>query len=211
MSLPVLHSFAGYGVCKTAHRGRSLDTLTLVVCVLLANLADCDFLPGILQGRAALFHRTASHSLLAALACGAAAGLLLWAYRRARLIPGMLMGFSAYATHLVLDLFGKAPKGLQLFWPFSERLVYGPFMDFKMNLAEHPIEKASGFESFAAALFSPGLLQSLCFELTFVFLFWSMAAALRRESGTRREREGLVFSRGVWACVFWTVSIVVRQ
>jgi len=209
MSLPILHSYAGYGLCRLTQKDHGRDTVTLVICMLLANLADCDFLPGMLVGRAAIFHRLASHSLAAAVVMGLAAAVVLSVLRHRHLLAGFLLGFCAYGSHLVLDLFGRAPKGLMLFWPFSNQLVYGPFMDYSIDLSLNPLEKAGGPASFFMAFFHHQVLTSVFLELSIVFLFWSVTAVFCPVAAAQRRRESLVFARCAIAAFFLAASILV--
>ncbi|MBN1688137.1 MAG: metal-dependent hydrolase [Candidatus Omnitrophica bacterium] len=67
MPLPVIHSFAGYSVyCFAKQKDRKTRWPYLLFFVLLAALADFDFLPGLFIQQAARFHRGPSHSLAAA-------------------------------------------------------------------------------------------------------------------------------------------------
>ncbi|HTL48720.1 MAG TPA: metal-dependent hydrolase [Verrucomicrobiae bacterium] len=207
MSLPVLHSAAGYGFYRASKKQQAVDFLFAAACVLLANMPDFDFLPGILAGKAAAFHRGATHSFFAALVCGTACAWFFSKFRSERFRDYFPASFGAYVSHLVLDLFGRAPKGLMLFWPFSKTLHYGPLTDFSINIHDHPLERANGFASFFAALAEPGMIHTLCFELTLVFFFWSLAA-LFSPPAQRRERETLAFCRLAIAAVFFATSVL---
>ena len=86
-----------------------------VTCIALAAAPDLDL----------LFHthRTATHSLSAALAVGGVAALMARLFRRpvARLA---IMCLAAYGSHMALDWMAVdriVPYGIQLLWPFDER------------------------------------------------------------------------------------------
>lgn len=121
MPTSVAHIIGGYaaleaGTDASARRG----IFFLVLVIFAANLPDLDFLPGVLAGDAGLFHRGASHSLLAALIVAAVAGWglgsRLGGFRR---VAGWT--FLAYASHLLLDTLVPdatgATAGIPLLWP----------------------------------------------------------------------------------------------
>jgi membrane-bound metal-dependent hydrolase YbcI (DUF457 family) len=137
MASPVAHSFAGFWTFL-AFVGRSRTGLAarcreyrkylpqIAVLILLANLADFDFLPGfVLEGNANSLHRGFSHSLAAALFVALALSCI-W-----RIMPGFwrstLVYFTAYGSHLLIDLFTgtrigwtHSGFGIPLFWPWSK-------------------------------------------------------------------------------------------
>ncbi len=131
MPLPVGHALAGIGLQRAwpglfFRRGWH-DAL---FCVLLANLPDADFLPGLLLGRPNLFHHGAFHSLGAALAVALlTAGMFRLANRRSapqrrRTRPLAAAAFLILSSHLLLDYFTidrVPPFGLPLLWPVSGR------------------------------------------------------------------------------------------
>ncbi len=210
MSLPVLHSLAGYGVYRIGTGTHtSANKLFLLYCILLANLPDFDFLPGILIGNAAFFHRTFTHSLSACFIAAVAGGFLWRLFTRMSFLRASILTFVSYASHLMLDLTSVAPKGLQLLWPFSATLHYGPRVDFSLPIHEHVLEKATGLGSFIGALFHPEMLQSFFFEVGVLFFVWSLLTVLQPHPNERRNLEGYVFARtGVTAfCLFFCVLL----
>lgn len=180
MSLPVLHSLAGYGVFRIGAVGHSSSNkLFLLYCILLANLPDFDFLPGVIIGDASFFHRTFSHSLTACFLTALSGGLLWHLFARMSFLRATILSFVSYASHLMLDLTGVGPKGLQLMWPFSSTLYYGPRVDFSIPIHEHALEKATGLGSFIAAVLHPEVLQCFFFELGVLFFAWSLMTVLQ--------------------------------
>lgn len=210
MSLPVLHSLAGYGVYRAgASTGSSLNRLFLPYCVLLANLPDFDFLPGVLIHDASFFHRTFTHSFAACFIVAVAGGLLWRFFAKMSFFRASILSFVAYASHLMLDLTSVGPKGLQLMWPFSATLYYGPRVDFSIPIHEHALEQATGLGSFIAAVFHPEMLQCFFFELGVLFFVWSIMTVLQPLPDERRNLEGHVFARtGVTAfCLVFCVLL----
>lgn len=89
--------------------------------VLLATAADLDIAAALLRRTQVDYGYRRSHSVGAALAAGAVMGGAAWLIG-GRFVPHALMGASAYASHLLLDYFGKVSgSGLPLLWPVSHR------------------------------------------------------------------------------------------
>ncbi len=155
MPLPVAHSLLGFSL-------RQFQTLPLfgrtwrdvLFCVILANLPDIDFLPGLLVGNPNLHHQTYTHTLGAALFVGVVGGWFFarkyggfWRYF---LFVGLI-----YYSHNLLDFFnqdGRPPFGVMLFWPFSEDW----FMSSRAFFS--PVHKSSDSSTFFQSVFS---LQNL--------------------------------------------------
>lgn len=134
MATPIGHSLAGYviyhfscGLPQT--RGR----LGLVLlCIVMANAPDLDFIPGLLMDRPALYHQGITHSLGFALVVSLGTAAV---YRtRTKSFPAMfVLCFVSYLSHLVLDLFGpdgRLPYGIPLFWPISGERFISPVQVF---------------------------------------------------------------------------------
>jgi membrane-bound metal-dependent hydrolase YbcI (DUF457 family) len=129
MPTTIAHTIAGYAAGDaTGGRSRRPWCAVLLLALLLANLPDADFLPGLLIGDARAFHRSGTHTLLAATVVGVLFALL--AGRRDRDYGrAFVFAFALYTSHLVLD--GITPDtsglaGIQLFWPFSDVFVSAP-------------------------------------------------------------------------------------
>lgn len=174
MSLPVLHSFAGYSLCKTSELGRKEPNswAFLVFCIILANFPDLDFIPGVLIHDAAAFHRGATHSIFTGLLISTLAGTLYALWRKLPKIKMILIANLCYGSHLLLDWLGTSPKGMKILWPVSSDTYYGPFTDFSIDLANSPLDQAEGLISFIQAVFSSGCIQTMLIELMIVSLFW---------------------------------------
>jgi inner membrane protein len=131
---PIAHSFAGFWIflalvarVRTRLAAQLRQHLPqLVVLVVVANLPDFDFIPGfVLEGNANSLHRGFSHSLLAAVVISVILSCV-W-----RIVPGLwrsaLVYFTAYGSHLLIDLFtgtklgwNNTGFGIPLFWPWSK-------------------------------------------------------------------------------------------
>jgi len=134
MPSPVGHSLAGlcgYMVARNRVDARVRGWL-LLGAVILANLADLDFLPGLLAGHLPAYHHRATHSLLAT----ALVGLALGGLARWRGLNGVswgLWGPGVYLSHIVLDMLVDDPVppfGIQLLWPFSSTYYIAPITPF---------------------------------------------------------------------------------
>src|SRR5262249_14759306 len=112
MPSPVGHALAGIAVAWAADvlDRRPSSGRLVAVSAGLAMLPDADLLiPSA--------HRTGTHSLLAA------ALVLIIATVVTGKVRHSLICASAFASHLLLDWLGadnSPPRGLQLFWPFSD-------------------------------------------------------------------------------------------
>jgi inner membrane protein len=123
---PIGHALSGYAIGRIGGRGGAPGLW--IGCAALAVAPDLDFVPGILVGQPALYHQDASHSLWVALAVSLLAALALCRGRHL-LLRRWAIFFSAYASHLVIDLFGpdgRPPIGIPLFWPWSDAAYLFP-------------------------------------------------------------------------------------
>jgi inner membrane protein len=137
-----LAALAAWTACRPWARGMVRSPWFWLLLV-SANAPDLDFLPGLLMGNEALFHRGAGHSIggavLYALAIMAATAAVAGGGRAA--LAGAL-AFLLFTSHLVLDLFVRdigAPYGIQLFWPFTHGYTMAPWWVFPA-LDRHPFD-----------------------------------------------------------------------
>jgi membrane-bound metal-dependent hydrolase YbcI (DUF457 family) len=174
---PVAHSIAGFWtfLLLTAHSRMRLAKVCwqylpqLVLLVLLANLADIDFLFGIGVGASVgALHHGFTHSFAAALGV-ALAFACLWRIA-GRYWRSAALYFLAYGSHLVIDFFtgtklgwNSTGSGIPLFWPWAK--------DFGSPLILIVGVKHKDFP----ALFSLGNLQSSLYEF---LVFGVFTAAL---------------------------------
>jgi LexA-binding, inner membrane-associated putative hydrolase len=120
MPSPIGHTLAGCAVTLAVMPSEMLQAWEAwALCLVCANLADVDFIPGLLTGNPRTFHRGPSHSLMAALvATGLGASFLTWSAAPWRTWAGLI--FLAYASHVALDYFTPG-RGVLLGWPLSRR------------------------------------------------------------------------------------------
>jgi inner membrane protein len=112
----------------TAFRRFGVQNLKLMgLCLLVANAADLDFLPGLLIGDPNRFHHGISHSIgFAALfaLCGSSCrfmGPSFW--------KNFASLFCLYGSHVVIDYFSidtSVPYGVPCFWPVTSAYYIAP-------------------------------------------------------------------------------------
>jgi len=148
------HSLAGLSLYFIFNRKLSLlkEWKNVLFFLILANLPDLDFLPGIVSGDLNRYHHGASHSIGFCLLVGViAAGIyklrknapFINPVRNARkpvrenkISNWVKYGFISFClcfSHILIDLFGRdtcPPYGEKLFWPFSNKYFIASFTPF---------------------------------------------------------------------------------
>ena len=152
MALPIAHAAAGYLVHRTERRSpgggrpsvggnrRSIGGWRrAALFMLVGNLPDMDFLAGFMIGFPGMLHRGVSHTVLAAVLFGVAAGGFA-SWRRGERFGAVAMAFgAAYFSHLAIDFFTidtRPPAGAQFLWPFSSAYFISPvtiFMEISID------------------------------------------------------------------------------
>lgn len=193
MASPVAHSFAGLWSFLLLAQQRKIRLSDqwrrylgqLCLLVLLANLADFDFIAGLIVGRD--LHRGFTHSLLAAILAALAFG---WLWRIAESFwASVAISFTAYGSHLLIDFFTGTDlgwthtgTGLPLFWPL-------PKIDFSS-----PLVLVYGVRhGTVSAVLSFSNIRSACFDLlvfgglTLLLLVGSARYVLKRGAISQRS------------------------
>jgi inner membrane protein len=179
MALCFAHTAAGYLAYEMARPSAEHHPGLLAAAVTLANAADLDFVPGVLIGHPAEFHRGVTHTVLAAVVVAIVIALvvrLTGRPRRAWLRAGAWAG-AVYASHLVLDFFTAdvvVPSGVPLFWPFSDAYYLSPVTP----LGEIIIDP-SGRTAFVKSLFTPDTTRVWAVEITIFLLTVCAVQAFR--------------------------------
>jgi len=189
VATPIGHALAGYAVSRFgAAGGAPADRVFLLACVALALAPDLDFVPGILNGKPPLYHQGITHSLTIAAAVSLATALVL---RRATLRAWGVL-FAAYASHLLIDLFGpddRAPLGIPLFWPLGDAHYLSPLKLF-MGV-HHAASTTTSTERWLAALADWSNLAAVGIEIALLAPFALLARALyRRRLGAQAQDAG---------------------
>ncbi|MBI4538201.1 MAG: metal-dependent hydrolase [Gemmatimonadetes bacterium] len=183
MPTPIGHALAGYAVAEvTGIRLSRSHTVSAATAALVATLPDADYLPGLLWGNAALYHRFATHSLCAALLVGLLAGTVGWV-RCGRFFPLLITVAAAYSSHLILDWLTpdtRGSPGIQLLWPLTDRFFYWPI------LPSLELERSDAPGEFFASLLTIYNLRVVAFELALLGPLAALASVLPRRLAHRR-------------------------
>jgi membrane-bound metal-dependent hydrolase YbcI (DUF457 family) len=145
MPTPVGHSIIGLGVALACSPDRRLKDLladrgTLLMAVVLANLADADLLVGLLVfGKAASYHGYFTHSVIFAVLVAGLATLLPWpavaAWRR------FVFALALLLSHPLADML-QSPWGAGFFRGLGVR-VFAPWSQERWSL---PVSLLLGVE-----------------------------------------------------------------
>ena len=125
MPSPVGHSVFGALCARAAGASSTPRWVWYGFGIFAANVADLDFLAGLLVGDINRYHRSVSHSILAVVVFGAGSWIVARWWPRIREVAGtvVLLGVLAYSSHLVLDALSQAwrghPSGQPLIWPIT--------------------------------------------------------------------------------------------
>lgn len=105
----------------------------ILFVILIGNLPDFDFIPGILMGNLSIFHSTYTHTIGFAVLVG----FLVWAVSKIihikRPFGLALFSFILIILHLLADAFNydsRPPLGVMLFWPITKKYFYMPLQIF---------------------------------------------------------------------------------
>jgi len=189
MPLPIGHTLAGMAFFEARpglfFKNKWVDAFFII---LLANLPDADFLPGLLLGFPNRYHHGVFHSLGAALAVTAISGLIfLRAKQHAWRLSALV--FLIFSSHLLFDFFTRdftAPFGLPLFWPFSKNYY----------IAAHPIffniTRSDRSADFFSSLFSAHNVKAALLEIgllgSLALLTWIIRRLVNRNTSGSRSR-----------------------
>jgi membrane-bound metal-dependent hydrolase YbcI (DUF457 family) len=146
--------------------GRRSSPRLVATCAGLAMLPDADLLlPG--------FHRTATHSITAALVVFIIAvvvtGKVTAVSDTVRHLRAAILAGIAYASHLLLDWLGAdnaPPRGIQLLWPFSDRWLISDWDIFRQTARQHFLTAPIIWQNVTA------IAQELAILAPIVVLLW---------------------------------------
>jgi len=168
MPSPVGHSLAGYLIYQLTPGGAPQHQWSLMALYLVvANVPDLDFIPGLLVGNASRYHHGITHSIGFAALVGFAFSVFLYLCKRAAIRRNFAIFFSLSFSHVILDYFSldtSIPYGVPIFWPLSNTYYIAPFALFS-----DVTRVSSSGATFLSSLFSLHNLWSVCVELL-VFL-----------------------------------------
>lgn len=152
--------------------------------LLWANLADLDYLPGLVVGKPNVFHHQITHSLGAAVLMAVVGGLL-WPRRGGKMrFTFFVVPFVLYLSHLVLDYLcadSRAPYGLQLLWPLTDDYYISPVSLF-LNL-----HKGQTSGHFFTSLFAWQNLKAILVEFLWLTPVVFLVGVIVGKRGRRGE------------------------
>ena len=186
MPTPVAHSLCGVSVYAFLRYGKAIEWRMLILVLLLANLPDADYIPGILVGRPNAFHHGWTHSVLFAILVGAGLWLLVYTKEKRGFWPVGVLFLSAVFSHLVLDYFTldtSPPFGEQLLWPASGRYFLSPVAVFR------DVVKGGTNQQFFQNALHPHNIRTVLTECLVFMPVAVLAEALRRRA-LKRQKKG---------------------
>jgi membrane-bound metal-dependent hydrolase YbcI (DUF457 family) len=129
MASPIGHYLFGLSIGQAFARD-SVERRQAFWLATIACLPDLDVIPGLLVGSLAMFHRSATHSILAALIFALIAGQVFRWWRWQVSVRFSVLLFLLYGSHLLLDcltLDTGYPYGVPLFWPWNHETYQSPW------------------------------------------------------------------------------------
>jgi membrane-bound metal-dependent hydrolase YbcI (DUF457 family) len=189
MALCLVHTAAGYVGYESIRPPERHRPALLAAAVLLANGADLDFLPGIVIGHPAQFHRGVTHTLAAVVAVG----VVVWLVRRVRVrdrVAALRAGgwaAAVYASHLALDFVttdARPPYGGRFLWPLSDAYYLSPVTPLREVLID-----PSGRGAFFRSLFQPETRAAWVEEVLILALTVMAVHGLRAWRGATADTE----------------------
>ena len=188
MPFPLGHAIVGYSFAAASGIRFRRDLWTAVLfSLVVANLPDIDFLPGVLRDTPALYHRTVTHTLLGAIVCAVIIATLLTRFR-GRFGQIALISFLVYASHLLADMIdlGGGNIGVRLFWPITDSSyrILTPYSD----LARSPFafDRGHGTSGFTQSLLSWPFLRVMLLQALLFLPLVPLGQLIRRW----RSRDG---------------------
>lgn len=142
MPTPVAHSLAGIALLALMLPSRKSKGIAsdlreysgwIMAALVLSNLPDMDFLPGILSGDLNAMHHGYTHSIgwITLVSCSVA--LMACAFKAANPFFLLVITFALTGLHLVMDMAskdGRAPFGIMVLWPFDDTFRQWPVILF---------------------------------------------------------------------------------
>lgn len=134
MPSPIAHSITGFVIYQFFYRYKKIvpvtkkEALYALFFMLLAVLADLDFIPQLLTGEK--YHRGFSHSIFFTVCMGAVLAIIskMLSIKDSKSVFFLVV--AVYGSHLLLDFFSEGGAGIQLLWPFSKEYYASPMALF---------------------------------------------------------------------------------
>ena len=163
MASPIGHSLCGCIIHAATHKkGEKVNWKKLLIFIVIANLADIDYLFGFIVGKPNYYHHQFTHSIGFTLIV--AAGLALYSKFKylTNYVKTFILIFALYGSHVLVDFFAKdtsLPYGEQLFWPFSSSYFISSVSIFR------DVHKANTSGAFFPGLFNYYNLYTVLSEI----------------------------------------------
>ena len=183
MALCLAHAAAGYLAYEALRPAGRQRAGLLATAVLFANAPDLDFLPGLAVGDPTVFHRGATHTVVAAALVTAVVLAVARRWRVARAGRVAAVAGLAYVSHLVVDWMtvdAVAPAGIRLLWPVSDAWLHAPWS----VLGEIIVDPTSRV-GFVRSLITPMALQTWVREMGVLAATVALVHLARGLSGLR--------------------------
>jgi membrane-bound metal-dependent hydrolase YbcI (DUF457 family) len=177
MALCLAHATAGYLAYEALRPAGPHRPALLAGAVLMANAPDLDFLPGILVGAPAAYHRGVTHTVGALVVVSVAAWAVARILRSRTAWWWGLGAAAAYGSHLLVDWMtvdAVPPSGIRMLWPLTDAWLHAPF-----NLFGEIIIDPSGRAAFLRSLVTPAALLVWARELGIAIAAVAAVHALR--------------------------------
>ncbi len=180
MPTPFGHTLMGailYDSTRMKHE--KISWFELMMFIIVANLADMDYIPGYIFGNPNLFHHSMTHSVFFALVISISVAYVYYIVVRKEYIKIWFLMSITYISHLIMDYFGKDtsyPYGEQLFWPLSSNYFLSPFSIF------NDVHKASSSKIFIQSLFNWHNLMTIIQEIIILLPVFLTIEYLRKRN-----------------------------
>jgi len=177
MALCFAHAAAGYLVYEAFRPAGAHRPGLLAAAVTLANAPDLDYLPGLVVGHAAAYHRGFTHTVGAVAVVASLAALVAWRLGSGRAARAAGWAAALWASHLVVDYFTTnvgPPSGARFLWPFSERYWIAP-----VPLLPELVVDETTPGRFFASVFNAATVANWLYELRLLVIVVLVVHALR--------------------------------
>ncbi|MBN1352388.1 metal-dependent hydrolase [candidate division KSB1 bacterium] len=182
MPTPIGHSLMG-AACYAGLKNKQFKWSAFWLFLILANLPDIDYLPGILIGAPNRFHHGITHSLGFSVLAGIIAGLLAKFALNLKFLRAFWVCTAVVFSHVILDYLcvdTSLPYGVPLLYPFSEESVLSPILIFS------DVYKGATNRSFLAGLAEAHNWRTVMGEILILAPIWGAVSLYKKYSKTRK-------------------------
>jgi inner membrane protein len=180
MCTPVGHSLSGVTIYYILNANKirvegKVEPRKLFLYIMLSNLPDIDFIPGIISGNPNMYHHIVSHSILFLLLISLLLSFLVKIHKNKTSNFGIIA--LLLLSHTIIDFFTEdtsLPRGIDLFWPYQRYFIspYIIFPTFRRNLSH---------------ILSVDNLYTLFIESSLFLLLWGLFFCLLKVLGNKKS------------------------